>query len=771
MQPDGPVRTGAALALVVTALLPVLILGLGWKPGVGRFLDLLAGPLIALTIAGFVGLGVVVAVKVAGLLPRFVRWVGVGAIAALFLVVGTIASTMPAAIIVSVLGVIEAFFGGAIAVLVVRGFDGAPLGKKILVGVSLALGLAANVFVIYWFASRGTADHLTKVPDDPTVVSQLQAPDPSKAGSFKTLTLTYGSGADRRRADYGYRVAFKTASVDATPFVKETPGWRAWLRRWYWGFDLDHFPLNGRVWYPDGPGPFPLVLVVHGNHGMEEFSDPGYGYLGRHLATHGFIVVSVDENFFNGSWAGGLKAENDGRGWMLLQHLKAWKQWNETPKNPFAGKVDMANIALIGHSRGGEAAAIAGAFNRLRYYPDDGRVELPSGFAIKSIIAIAPSDGQYKPAGQPTPLENVNFLTLQGGHDADVSSFAGLRQYARVRFTDGQPHFKAAVYAYRANHGQFNTVWGDSDYGWPKGWVLNKKPLLSGAAQRRMARTYITAFLEATMLGSGDYVSLFRDNRAGKAWLPSDIYISRFEDSSFRPVATFEEDVDLTTASLSGATIEKRGLTLWKEGKLPYRGGKGSFENSVVYLGWDRNASAVRPVPKEAGRYTITLPADASPVAGVEGATGALVFSMAQIDESPTDEATEQQATPKKAGGKSPSAAPAPKPKAKKDEKPERADLTVELTDRSEHTARLPLSAFRRMPPLLTERFTKFWTESDNYGKSEAILQTFVLPLSTFAEAGFAAGFDPAALQKIAFVFDRTTKGVIVLDDVGLAGK
>ena len=70
--------------------------------------------------------------------------------------------------------------------------------------------------------------------------------------------------------------------------------------------DEKHLPVNARVWYPDGPGPFPLVLIVHGNHDMRKFSDPGYAYLGEHLASRGFILASIDENFLNGD----LRNEN-----------------------------------------------------------------------------------------------------------------------------------------------------------------------------------------------------------------------------------------------------------------------------------------------------------------------------------------------------------------------------------------------------------------------------------------------------------------------------
>src|SRR5262249_54777002 len=142
--------------------------------------------------------------------------------------------------------------------------------------------------------------------------------------------------------------------------------------------DAAHMPLQGRVWMPEGNGPYPLVLVVHGNHLMEEPSDPGYAFLGEMLASQGFILVSVDENFLNSSLADYVDPfhmrfgdESRARGWLLLEHLKLWRTWSADPHHPLHGKIDMDRIALIGHSRGGEAAAVANAFNKLGHFPDD----------------------------------------------------------------------------------------------------------------------------------------------------------------------------------------------------------------------------------------------------------------------------------------------------------------------------------------------------------------------------------------------------------------
>ena len=107
--------------------------------------------------------------------------------------------------------------------------------------------------------------------------------------------------------------------------------------------------------------------------------------------------------------------------------------------------VDMSNIVLIGHSRGGEAVANAAAFNELSHYPDDATVEFDFGYDIQGIISIAPVDGQYLPTGRKVVTRDLSYLTFHGSHDGDVTSFHGLRIYDRLRFTDPDDfNFKSA---------------------------------------------------------------------------------------------------------------------------------------------------------------------------------------------------------------------------------------------------------------------------------------------------------------------------------------
>ena len=51
-----------------------------------------------------------------------------------------------------------------------------------------------------------------------------------------------------------------------------------------------------------------------------------------------------------------------------------------------------------------------------------------------------------------------------------------------------------------------------------------------------------------------EYIPLFRDYRKGLDWLPDDYYINRYEDSTFRAVADFDEDVDVVGLSFLGGS-------------------------------------------------------------------------------------------------------------------------------------------------------------------------------------------------------------------------
>jgi len=600
-------------------------------------------------------------------------------------------------------------------------------------------------------------------PNDADVVLSrqlLHEPNPATEGRFTVRRLYYGSGTDRRRPEFRDSVSITTETVDATKLVNL--GNQADSRNGYWGFTPKEFPINGRVWYPDGDGPFPLVLAVHGNHNMRDFSDPGYGYLGELLASRGYIFVSVDMNFVNG----GIRGENDARGWLLLKHLEAWRKFGQDAENLFFRKADLDHVALIGHSRGGEAVGHAAAFNTLRYYPDDASLEFDFGFGIQSIIAIAPVDGQYLPTGRKVPVENVNYLVFHGSHDGDVTSFHGLRQYHRVRFTDGSPRFKAAVYVYRANHGQWNSVWGSHDNGPRSGRILDLSVLLDPGDQREFGKVYISAFLDATLMGKKEYLPLFRDHRVAGEWLPKTMYITRLETSGFVPLATFEEDIDITTGQ-PGVRLSGDSLSTWRENMLDLRSANrsntsASQENQAVTLGWNNRVAGRDSADASPARYTIDVSRVETLPQPISGET-TLDILLAPTRERPDPRRAERDT--------SAADSLAPRPRRNDDEEEEELpmDLSVEIRDRAGHTASLPLSrygAIRR--PLETRILRRGDLERDRFENLyEVVLQSYSIALGDFVEANPAVAVDQ--LTSISLVFDRTDAGTVVVDDIGLS--
>jgi dienelactone hydrolase len=743
-------RRGAVWGALAAAVGAIIIAGLCLETGFGYAFDFAFATVVAALIILVVALLVALLITLLRKLPRMATGFIVGSCVIVLLVFSPPQLGFFVALLV---GLAEGYLGATIATFVAGGFPQAALSKKTFAVLLCMLAVGANVYFVWLLARPGTLDTLIswRAPAN-LMPPKLAASNPGENGPYHVKKLFYGAGTDIRRPEYGASVTIKTPTVDASDFFEEFKGWKRWSRKKYWGFGMDKLPLNARVWYPEGPGPFPLVLIVHGNHDMSDFSDPGYAYLGELLASRGFILASIDENFLNGGLFHEPPKQQAVRGWLLLEHLKLWREWSRTAGNPFNGTVDMTRIALMGHSRGGEAAATAALFNRLKYDPENANIHFDYGFAIQAVVAIAPADGQYKPAGQHRWIENVSYLTLQGAHDADVSSFMGSRQWDHVRYTQPGPWFKAEIYAYRANHGQFNTAWGRTDAGEPLSWFLNLKPLMPGEEQRRISKTYISAFLEATLHGRSEFVPLFQDWRVGRDWIPDTIYVNRYQDASHVSLATFQEDPDITTTTAPGGRIEGVNLSVWREGRIPWRSGTRDYNG--VFLGWNRAKDA------PAATYTISLPEGAAAKWQL-GANSTVELSVAALDEeAPLPGKKKKEEKDKK------------KDNSKKKER-ESPDFTIELVASDGVTVSAPGSRFAVIPPPLKEKFTKLDAmESEAYEKDwEPVFQTVRAPLANFAQASGSKAFDPKKLVMVRLNFDRTPMSVICISEVGFGLK
>ncbi len=654
---------------------------------------------------------------------------------------------MQSAVFAAITVLIASFIGGGVAVLRRDGFD--LRNQKVTLTI-MALGVAGLFGGLY--AIFGEKDSPNPILDDYVVEDRtLDMPNPGLPGDFKVGKLTYGSGRDKHRPEYGANADLVSRSVDGSKLIDNWDGLSGWLRTSYWGFDVSALPLQGRVWYPDGSGRFPLVLIVHGNHAMEDFSDPGYEYLCELLASRGIICASIDENFLNSTVSAaidlfdnrpGLKEENDARGWLLLEHLSLWRDWNSEPGHRFHNTVDMDRVALIGHSRGGEAVAIAASFNSLERYPDDASQKFDFGFNLRGVIAIAPIDGQYQPRDKGTPIRDVNYFTIHGSMDGDVQSFEGTSQYSRVSFADDTAQrFKASLYVKDANHGQFNTTWGKLDIGIFRAWTLNVDGIMDGEAQRDIARVYFSAFMEVVLSDRKEYLPMFSDVRYAAKWVPNTYYINQYANSAQQSIADFEEDIDPVTATLPGGRIETEHLSKWYETRVTLK--YDDLDTNAGVFAWNRKFD------EQTGVVRFVLPPDWN---GLHQETVlSASISDAGIDSLPEDWEAKEGVSD---DGDSDS---------QKKEQAKPLDWTIELVDQDGQTVSLPLSHDEPLYPLV-QAVPRRASFLDPEEPEEILFRRFTFPIDDFV--ALDPSFDPASVVMINFIFDRSDKGAIIVDDL-----
>jgi len=229
------------------------------------------------------------------------------------------------------------------------------------------------------------------------------------------------------------------------------------------------------VWHPTNlpGGPYPLVLILHGNHGIcrtpgtlndvctatppicpagfiQTPQEKGYNYFAEKLASHGYIVASINANSIN-CRANAIPE----RGRLVQEHLRRWSQWNtgagaEPFGGRFAGKVNLQNVGLIGHSRGGEGVRAAYNMNRDENSP----------FGIKAVIEISPVDFGRGLANPLYNVDDVHFGLVLSACDADVSDNQGIRALDRSLFLqEKNPTTKVQKYVWGSNHNFFNSEW------------------------------------------------------------------------------------------------------------------------------------------------------------------------------------------------------------------------------------------------------------------------------------------------------------------------
>ncbi len=147
------------------------------------------------------------------------------------------------------------------------------------------------------------------------------------------------------------------------------------------------------------------------------------------------------------------------------------------------GKIDFANVGMMGHSRGGQG--VLAAYNLYRNASIDPRATPPDiawstripGMNIKGIFELAPTDSFLPTASDGSGSQYLNadgkaFNVLLPMCDGDLSNLQGVRIFDRtMAFTGNNPGIpvdspatqKSTYAVWGANHNFFNTEWQQTE--------------------------------------------------------------------------------------------------------------------------------------------------------------------------------------------------------------------------------------------------------------------------------------------------------------------
>jgi dienelactone hydrolase len=355
---------------------------------------------------------------------------------------------------------------------------------------------------------------------------------------------------------------------------------------------------------PAGNAKYPVVLFLHGRHRIcvcgpcpswscyydpncapanRIASHPGYNYILDTLASQGFIAISIDAFDIQPSQS---QYNYEARGRLILEHLNRLKSWDQSGTDPWGGnpnfqnRIDMNNIAIVGHSRGGEGVVAAAEINQAE--------AVTYGHSIKAVVAIAPTDQQ---SGTPWDIKTAPYFLVLGSADGDLWDLQGFGTYDRAYPTPANPQYvKTIGYIYGANHNFFNTVWTPGAVGSDPCATDDAVdegidgPRITAAEQRQIALSTIVGFVRQQLMGFDKYREIFTGRLQLQAMRNDKLHWS-YQDPDRKTVEDFETGPPgMNKNSLNGQVNFTPMFTTKVEGAF---GGCSYHEAIGIELGWN----------------------------------------------------------------------------------------------------------------------------------------------------------------------------------------
>ena len=394
-----------------------------------------------------------------------------------------------------------------------------------------------------------------------------------------------------------------------------------WQQIYDYGYDAANVPgfahpveMRGEVTFPIDLdcGPYPIVFIMHGNHPTcidqegkiyngwpcredqpapcpEDGHDPGgtittggcreddtplynhlgYGYFARMLASHGFIVVSVSANGINAH-----DGDIDDRAELFQMHMELWDQFNTLGGAPFGnlfiGSVDMDNIGMVGHSRGGGGVARHVALNAAAGFP----------FNVKAVFMIGAVDNHP----ESHVIADLHLGVLLPYCDGDQQGLPSVRYFDESRYgVAGDLGAKHTFLVMGANHNFYNEMWDPNivpfeaydDWNWSQSIGTDKGIIcqtsqpqgerLTSIEQQGTLNATAGAFFRSYLKDEKAFLPFLRgDSVPPPSAMTDEIYVGYMpkDDPDHRlDVNPLGDPADVTTNILGGAVFDENFAT------------------------------------------------------------------------------------------------------------------------------------------------------------------------------------------------------------------
>jgi len=293
--------------------------------------------------------------------------------------------------------------------------------------------------------------------------------------------------------------------------------------------------LDQIVYYPADVADMtdvPVVIISHGNGHNYLW----YDYLGEHLASHGYVVMS------HSNWTGpGIETAS----WTTLENTDYFLDVVPLIDDGILdGAIDSSRMTWIGHSRGGEG--VTRAYDRLfdegystdNYGPED--IALISSIAPTVFYEVEYSNPHDRP-----------YHLFAGAADGDVTGGPSSSVVEYFRLTSVAAAEVQTTYLHGVGHNEFNCCGFDDATG---------PGLIGRPATQTIAKAYYLALVRAYIDGHEASLDFF--SRRADIFRPANISAEAVITNEFRPdpdgdavaIDDFQSENSSSTAS-SGSTV------------------------------------------------------------------------------------------------------------------------------------------------------------------------------------------------------------------------